>query len=86
MKLWFYRLSAAHFIVTALTGLLLYFRPGRRRPGIYSDEVKEWLVMIHNGEWISSLLLGSPFYSGIVIGLLLSFALIGFSIGSLRRR
>ena len=36
----FYRFTAAHFIVTAATGLVLYFRPGGNRPGLYQDGVK----------------------------------------------
>lgn len=86
MKIWFYRCTAVHFIVTAITGLMLYFRPGGSRPALYSVEVKEWLVMIHNGEWISHLLLGRPFYSGLVLGLMLGAALVRFSVLSLRRR
>ena len=72
----FYRFTAAHFIVTAATGLVLYFRPGGNRPGLYQDGVKEILVMIHNGEWLSYFILGKPVYSGIIIGLLLSFVVI----------
>ena len=85
MKRWFYRLTAVHFLVTAVTGLALYFRPGGARPGLYSTEVKEWLVMFHNGEWISYLLVGNPFWSGLVVGGLLSLALVRYSARALRR-
>jgi hypothetical protein len=85
MKIWFYRLTAVHFIVTALTGLALYFRPGGNRPGLYSEELKEWLVMIHNGEWLSHLIFERPFYSGMLIGVLLSLVLVKFSAAALQR-
>jgi uncharacterized membrane protein YoaK (UPF0700 family) len=48
--------------------------------------VKEWLVMLHNGEWVSYVALGRPFVSGIVIGGLLAFALTRFSLMALRKR
>ena len=86
MKLWFYRIAAAHFIVTAVTGLVLYFRPGGARPGLYSDAVKEWLVMFHNGEWISFVLLRQPLFSGLVVGAVLAVTLIRFSARMLLRR
>jgi hypothetical protein len=76
---WFYRFTAVHFVLTALTGILLYFRPGGTRPGLYSEGVKEWIVMIHNGEWISFALFGRPFVSGIALGLVLATMLIKFS-------
>jgi hypothetical protein len=82
MRKWFYRLTAAHFIVSALTGLALYFRPQAPRPGLYSVQMKEWLVMIHNGEWLSYVLFGQPFWSGLIVGLLLAFVLIKFSVSS----
>ncbi len=72
--------------MTALTGLALYFRPGGARPGLYSEAAKEWLVMVHNGEWLSHVLLGRPFWSGIVIGALLSTVLVRFSVRSLSRK
>ena len=86
MKLWFYRIAAAHFIVTAVTGLVLYFRPGGARPGLYSDAVKEWLVMIHNGEWMSFVLLRQPLFSGLVVGSVLAVTLMRFSARTLLRR
>ena len=80
MKSWFYRFTAAHFVVTALTGVALYFRPGSGRPAFYSEKIKEWLVMVHNGEWLSYALVGNPFISGIFIGSILSLALVRFSL------
>lgn len=85
MKTWFFRCTAAHFVLTAFTGLLLYFRAGNGRPGLFSDGVKEWLVMIHNGEWISHTLFGIPFFSGIVLGGILAAMLTRFSLKSLRK-
>ena len=85
MKIWFYRFTAVHFIVTATTGVALYFRPSGNRPALYSEAVKEWLVMAHNGEWISHLAADRPFWSGIVVGIALSLALLRFSWGALRR-
>ncbi|MBI5366289.1 MAG: hypothetical protein HZA54_04570 [Planctomycetes bacterium] len=76
MKLWFYRLTALHFLLTAATGMALYFRPGRARPGWYSIEVKEWLVMFHNGEWLSYVAFGKPVFSGVLVGSALATALI----------
>lgn len=82
---WFYRLTAVHFIVTSATGLALYFRPGGGRPGWYSEAVKECLVMIHNGEWISAVILGRPFWSGAIIGGVLAWALSRFAWRGLRK-
>lgn len=80
---WFYRFTAVHFIVTSVTGVALYFRPGGNRPALYSETVKEWLVMVHNGEWISHVVAGAPFISGIVLGVALSAVLIRFSLRAL---
>lgn len=85
LALWFYRFTSVHFLVTAATGLALYFRPGDGRPAWFSDDVKEILVKIHNGEWLTALLLDRPFWSGITIGAALTFALARFSWRSLRR-
>lgn len=85
-KLWFFRFTAVHFILTGLTGVALYFRPGENRPGWYSEQVKEILVMVHNGEWLSALLLGRPVWSGLAIGLCLSATLLWFSYRRLVRR
>jgi hypothetical protein len=79
MRNWFYRFTAVHFVVTAVTGMALYFRAGNGRPALYSDAVKEWLVMVHNGEWVSYLVVGNPFISGILTGAVLSTALVRFS-------
>ena len=66
--------------------MLLYFRPLQdERAGFYSDAVKEWLVGLHNGELFSWLLTGNRYWSGVVIGLALAYALIRFSLSSLRR-
>lgn len=82
---WFYRATAAYFLVSASTGLLLYLRPLKEeRRGFYSDQVKEWLVMIHNGEIFGWLAARNRYVSGVVIGGALAFALIRFSIRSLR--
>ncbi len=83
---WFYRFTAAYFLISATTGVLLYFRPLKdERTGFYSDELKEWFVMLHNGELFSWLLTGNRYWSGIVIGLALAYALIRFSLNSLRQ-
>ncbi len=84
-KTWFYRFTAVHFVITAITGIALYFRPGAGRPGLYTDATKELLVMIHNGEWITGLLVRRPFVSGIVIGSALAFALCKFAAAGLVR-
>jgi hypothetical protein len=83
---WFYRFTAVHFVITSLTGVVLYFRPGNGRPGWYSDNAKEWLVMIHNGEWLSYTLFGRSVFSGLLIGSVLAMALIGFSTKGMRRQ
>ena len=67
-KKWFVRLAVFQFCVTACTGLVLYFRPLEHRAGAYSAELKEWLVMLHNGEWVGELLFGNRYVSGLVIG------------------
>ena len=86
MKIWFYRFTAVHFCLTAISGLILYFRPHGGSEGWYSEQTKEWLVGLHNGEIWSDLLLGNGLLSGIVIGLVLSTTLILFSVKSLRGR
>ncbi len=85
LRLWFFRLTAAHFIVTALTGVVLYFRTGGNRPGLYPDATKEILVTLHNGEWIGQALFGRPFWSGIVLGAVLAAVLVHFSWRAFRR-
>ena len=84
MKIWFYRFTAVHFCLTALTGMILYFRPQNGSEGWYSEQTKKWLVGLHNGELWSDLLLGNGLLSGIAIGLVLSITLILFSVRSLR--
>ena len=84
-KTWFFRFTALHFVVTAITGVVLYFRPGGGRPGLYGDATKEVLVMIHNGEWLSAVLVHRPFISGIGIGSALAFALCKFAGASVLR-
>ena len=86
MKIWFYRFTAVHFCLTALTGMILYFRPYDGSEGWYSEQTKKWLVGLHNGELWSDLLLGNGLLSGIAIGLVLSTTLILFSVRSLRGR
>jgi len=82
---WFYRLTAAYFLVTACTGILLYFRPlTGERPGFYSDQAKEWLVMLHNGEIFGWLLARNRYVSGVVVGGALSYTLLKYSIRTLR--
>ena len=78
MKIWFYRFTAVHFCLTALSGLILYFRPLKGREGWYSEQTKEWLVGLHNGELWSDLLLGNGLFSGIPIRLVLATTLILF--------
>jgi hypothetical protein len=83
---WFYRFTAVYFIVSAVTGLLLYFRPlAGERPGWYSERLKEFLIGLHNGELFSWLLTGNRYWSGVVIGAALAFALIRFAVRSLRK-
>ena len=86
MKIWFYRFTAVHFCLTALTGMVLYFRPHDGSEGWYSEQTKKWLVGLHNGELWSDLLLGNGLLSGIAIGLVLSITLVLFSVRSLRGR
>ena len=68
----FVRVAVCQFCVTAMTGLLWYFRPLERRVGAYSSDVKEWLVMLHNGEWVGQLVSGNRYMSGLVVGAVLS--------------
>jgi hypothetical protein len=56
-----------------------------RLPALYPEAVKEWLVVLHNGEWLSWLLVDRPFYSGIIVGLVLSVMLVRFSTASIPR-
>ena len=83
---WFYRLTAVHFVVTAVTGLVLYFRRGGGRPGLFGDDVKEWLVMIHNGEWLSYVVCARPVYSGLAVGLILAVTITRHSVRGIRYR
>ena len=83
---WFYRFTAVYFLVSATTGLALYLRPlAGERTGFYSEEIKEVLVKLHNGELFSWLLSGNRYVSGLLIGSALAFALLRFSLSSLRR-
>ncbi|OGQ21931.1 MAG: hypothetical protein A2138_20435 [Deltaproteobacteria bacterium RBG_16_71_12] len=75
-RLWLYRAVALQLAVTALTGLALYARPLDDRLGLYGKTAKEWLVMVHNGEWIGHLLLGNRWLSGALIGALLAWPLL----------
>lgn len=86
MKTWFYRFTAVHFCLTALSGVLLYFRPLEGREGWYSEQTKEWLVGLHNGEFWSYLLMENRYLSGIPIGLVLATTLIIFSVGTIKGR
>ena len=86
MKIWFYRFTAVHFCLTALSGMVLYFRPQDGYEGWYSEQTKEWLVGLHNGELWSDLLLGNGLLSGLAIGVVLSTTLILFSVRSLGSR
>lgn len=82
---WFYRFTAVYFIVSAVTGLALYFRPlAGERAGFYSDAVKEWLVMVHNGEVFGWLAARNRYVSGVLIGGALAWSLLRFSFRSLR--
>lgn len=83
MKIWFYRFTAVHFCLTAVSGLILYFRPVKESEGWYSEQTKEWLVGLHNGELWSELLLGNGLISGVPIGLVLATTLVIFSMRSL---
>lgn len=83
---WFYRFTAAYFLVSATTGLMLYFRPLQgERPGFYSEDLKERLVQLHNGEWVSKWMVGNRYWSGVLIGSALAFALVKYSLSALRR-
>ncbi|HLV02165.1 MAG TPA: hypothetical protein VKZ59_12910 [Acidobacteriota bacterium] len=84
MRLWFYRFTAAHFCLTSVTGILLYFRPLDDRPGWYTEGLKEILVGLHNGEVWSHLLIGNRYPTGLAIGLVLAVTLIRFSLKSRR--
>ena len=44
MKSWFYTFTAVHFFLTAISGVLLYFRPLDGREGWYSEKTKQVLV------------------------------------------
>jgi len=86
LRTWFYRVAATQFLLTAATGMLLYFRPLDERQGAYSKTVKEWLVMLHNGEWISEALFGSRYASGLLIGGVLSALVVRFAWRVLKSR
>jgi hypothetical protein len=82
----FNRFTAAYFVVTAGTGLLLYFRPLEgEREGFYSARAKEYLVMLHNGELFSYLLSGDRYASGLAVGSALAASLAAFAWKALRR-
>jgi hypothetical protein len=66
--------------------MLLYLRPLDGRPGAYSERAKEWLVMLHNGEWISEVLLGNRYVSGLLVGAVLSALVVRFAWRVLRGR
>ena len=80
LRAWFYRLAAAQFVATSVTGLLLYFRPLDDRTGVYPEKIKDWLVMIHNGEWITHLLLSNRYISGLIVGVTLSVLVLRFAL------
>jgi len=86
LRKWFYRVAAAQFLITAVTGIALYFRPLDERAGAFSHSVKEWLVMIHNGEWITELLIGNRYVSGVVVGATLATLTVRFAWRVLRGR
>lgn len=80
----FYKFTAVYFLVTAATGLALYFRPLLgERAGWYSDAAKEWLVMLHNGELYGWWLARNRYASGLLIGGALAYVLVRFSLRSL---
>ena len=76
MKNWFYRFTAAHFCVTAISGVFLYFRPLEDRAGWYSEGIKDLVVGLHNGELWGHLLFDNRYLSGLPIGLILAALLI----------
>lgn len=86
MKTWFYRFTAVHFCLTAISGVLLYFRPLEGREGWYSEQTKEWLVGLHNGELWSYFLFENRYLSGIPIGLVLATTLVFFSVRKIRSK
>ncbi|MBI1945002.1 MAG: hypothetical protein HYS27_04855 [Deltaproteobacteria bacterium] len=85
-KLWLYRVLALQLAITATTGLALYARPLDDRPGLYGKAVKEWLVMIHNGEWIGHVLFGNRWLSGTAVGVALAWPLLRYARRTLLRR
>lgn len=84
-RLWLYRAVALQFGVTALTGLALYARPLDDRAGLYGKTAKEWLVMVHNGEWIGHVLVGNRWVSGLIVGLALALPALRYARRALRR-
>jgi len=84
-RLWLYRIAAVQFLLTSTTGLILYFRPLDNRAGAYPNALKEWLVMFHNGEWLSHVLFGSRYVSGLLIGGTLAVLTWRFALRALRK-
>ena len=84
-KRWFCRVATVQFVFTALTGLLLYLRPLDDRAGWYSKDVKEWLVMLHNGEWFTQVLLHNRYASGLLVGATLAWFVFGSAKKQLKR-
>lgn len=84
MKVWFYRFTAAHFLLTAISGVFLYFRPLEGRAGWYSEQTKTLLVGLHNGELWSQFILENRYVSGVPIGIVLATTLIIFSVKSIK--
>ena len=86
LKWWFFRVAALQFLLTAATGLVLYLRPLDDRAGAYSKQTKEWLVMLHNGEWLSYLALHDRRVSGFLVGGALAVLVVRLAARSLARR
>lgn len=86
VKRWFLRITSVYFLVTAVTGLLLYFRPiGDERAGLYSAAVSKVIVGLHNGEIFSWVLVDNRYWSGIAVGVVLTCVLVWHSVQTLKR-
>ena len=84
MKSWFYTFTSVHFFLTAISGVLLYFRPLDGREGWYSEKTKQVLVGLHNGEFWGHIIFENRYFSGLPIGIILAVTLIFFSIRKIK--
>ena len=84
MKSWFYTFTAVHFFLTAISGVLLYFRPLDGREGWYSEKTKQVLVGLHNGEFWGHIIFENRYFYGLPIGIILAVTLIFLSIRKIK--